>query len=520
MPFRTALATAIDGIAERNGGWLLTGRHFFVALALYVLVLFLIKGVLYSGGIGHDVDQLVKSQSFELGYDTRNPPLYTWLVIAAQVAFGVGLPAVLAVKSLMILSLYGFLYLSARRVLRDEALAVVTAMAPFAMYEIGLWLAIKYSHTAALAAACMVTLYALLRLEESGKTLWYAVLGCVIGLGLLAKYNYAIFLVSLLGAGLFDAGLRGRLGDLRMLGTAAIALLIALPHASWMVAQAAGFEDSATARFAMGTDHSWLAGLALGWASALKATLNMLVPLALAVPLLYWRASRTGVSGDWPARRTFRVLGILLGLSVAAVFVLVAVSGSTRVRGQYLFILVPFPLWLAAWAQGLGLSRRAVNRIALAFTALALLTPVLMLGKYLSEPLTRDYPRYNLSYAGLARQLGDAGFREGTIYAFDYPYSLSGNLRPYFPAARILGSGVPHTRPPAREVRGQCALIWAVDRKSVADRAMLESAQALLGFEGAAGSRLFEIEVAVENGRNRTVRFRIRLFPDGPGDCR
>ncbi len=463
MPFRTALATAIDGIAERNGDWLLTGRHFFVALALYVLVLFLIKGVL---------------------------------------------------------SLYGFLYLSARRVLRDEALAVVTAMAPFAMYEIGLWLAIKYSHTAALAAACMVTLYAVLRLEESGKTLWYAVLGCVIGLGLLAKYNYAIFLVSLLGACLFDAGLRGRLGDLRMLGTAAIALSIALPHASWMVAQAAGFEDSATARFAMGRDHSWLAGLALGWASALKATLNMLVPLALAVPLLYWRASRAGGSGDWPARRTFRVLGILLGLSVAAVFVLVAVSGSTKVRGQYLFILAPFPLWLFAWIQGLRLSRRALNRIALAFTALALLTPVLMLGKYLSEPLTRDYPRYNLSYAGLARQLGDAGFRQGTIYAYDYPYSLSGNLRPYFPAARILGTGVPHTRPPARGVRGQCALVWAVDRKSVADRAMLESAQARLGFEGAVGSRLFEIVVAVENGRNRSVRFRIQLFPEGPGDCR
>jgi hypothetical protein len=143
-----------------------------------------------------------------------------------------------------------------------------------------------------------------------------------------------------------------------------------------------------------------------------------------------------------------------------------------------------------------------------------------MLGRYLTDPLTKDYPRYNLSYAGLARQLRDAGFREGTIYAYDYPYTLSGHLRPYFPAARILGSGAPRTRPPARGVRGQCALVWAVDRKSIDDRTMLETAQALLGFEGAAGSRLFETEVAIENGRNRTVRFRIRLFPDGPGDCR
>jgi hypothetical protein len=225
------------------------------------------------------------------------------------------------------------------------------------------------------------------------------------------------------------------------------------------------------------------------------------------------------MSGDWPARRAFRLLGILFGLSIAAVFVLVAVSGATDVHDQYVFILSPFPLWLAAWVQGLGLSRRALNRIALAFAALALLAPLVMAGKYLIDPLTKAYPEYNLSYAGLARQLRDTGFRDGTIYAHDYPYTLSGNLRPYFPEVRILGSGDEGTGPPARAARGQRALVLAVDRKSVDDRTMIESAQDLLGFEETAGSRLVETEVAVEMGWGQTVRVRIRLFSDGPGDC-
>ena len=171
------LVRAYDRVAARTAGRLLSGPRFAGALVLYLVLIALIKGQLYLGGLGHDADQLVLSQAFQLGYDARNPPLFTWLVIAAGGALGPGLGAVLAVKSLTMLVLYGFLYLAARRALRDPALAVLAALAPFAMYEVGLWLAIKYSNTAALAALCMASVYVLLRLGESGRTFWYVSLG-------------------------------------------------------------------------------------------------------------------------------------------------------------------------------------------------------------------------------------------------------------------------------------------------------------------------------------------------------
>ncbi|MFQ5757989.1 MAG: glycosyltransferase family 39 protein [Acidiferrobacterales bacterium] len=504
--------------------WLLTKRGYLTALSLYVLVLYLIKGTLYWGGLGHDVDQIVTSQTTQLGYDNRNPPLYTWLVIASQAVFGVGLPAVLVVKSTMIFSLYLFLYLSARLVLRNEAMAVLAALAPFAMYEVGLWLAIKYSHTAALAAMCAATFYVLLRLEDAGKTIWYAGLGAVIGLGLLAKYNYVIFLLSLLTACLFDPGFRARFRDRRILVTAAIALILFLPHVYWMAVHVADFEESAASRFGIGGSEPRLLALGIGLLASVKAILNMLAPLVAIALFLAWRSFRKGIPGDWPSKRYFRLLGIFLLLSVASIFILVIGSGATMVRGQYLFILVIFPIWLFAWIQALGLPRVALRGMGLAFTSLALLTPVVMVGKYFTHPLTHDYTPYNMPYAVLAEQLRGVGFQAGTLYTFDSPYTLSGNLRPYFPASRVVAraggkTAVVRSIAPERTEHGQCILIWAVDRKSTQDKAMTKAAQELFGFEGTEGSELLQSEVKIMQGRGRAVHFQYRFFPEGPGSC-
>lgn len=538
--FLDPIVRAYDRFAAQTAGRLLSGPRFAGALILYLVLIALIKGQLYLGGLGHDADQLVLSQAFQLGYDNRNPPLFTWLVIAAARVLGPGLGAVLAVKSLTMLALYGFLYLAARRALRDPALAVLAALAPFAMYEVGLWLAIKYSNTAALAALCAASVYVLLRLGESGRTFWYASFGIVAGLGLLAKYNYAIILVALVLAGQFDAGFRAHLRDRRILLSLAIALAIIAPHAYWMATAAPGYGDVTTGRFGMGSGLPWGERLTLGALAGLKAILNMLLPLGLGVPFLAWHAWRRPRSsarssdyaqsaGDWPGRRYFRLFGIYLLICTVAVFALVAASGAVTVRGHYLFIFLPFPIWLFAWLQGLGPSRVARNRIALAFVLLALASPAIMATKYLSHPLRDSAAPYNLPYEALAERLREGGFTRGTLYASDYPYALSGNLRPYLPGVRILGSNTPQFTPPGNEFPGACLLLWARHRKSTYDGAMIAVAGQLFGFDAAgdgpgdgplASSVLSETEVEIAGGRSRKQGFAYRLFPDGAGTCR
>ncbi len=137
--------------------------------------------------------------------------------------------------------------------------------------------------------------------------------------------------------------------------------------------------------------------------------------------------------------------------------------------------------------------------------------------------------QYNLPYEALAERLREAGFTRGTLYAHDDPYTLSGNLRPYLPGVRILGSNTPHFTPPANATPGMCLLLWAKHRKSTQDGSMIAVAGRLFGCDPAgdgpgggllADSILSEIEVEIAGGRGRTQGFAYRLFPDGAGTCR
>ncbi len=497
------------------------GRVFVAGLAAYVLAIFAIKGFVHAGAIGHDADQLLLSQSFALGYDDRNPPLYTWLVIAAQSLLGVGLPAVAAVKAGLIFATYFLLHRAARLVLGDDAFAVMAALAPVAMYQMGFWMAAKYSHSVLLVAVAAATLYVLLRLEATGKTSWYAALGLTLGLGLLAKYNYSVFAGALIGAALLDPDFRARLRDPRIGLSAVLAVLVALPHAQWMAAHMGDFEGVAAARMGVGAGGSGLYALGRGLAEAVQAMASFTLPLLLLVPALAWRARRLqGTAAAWPGRRHFRLLGRALLIMIAAVLLLVAASGATRVRTQYMFVLLPLPLWIAAWMQGLDVSRRAVRGCTAALAALAFLTPAWMLGAFLAGPGAATRPdNASISYAALAADLRRAGFEGGTIFANDYPYNIAGNLRPYFPAARVASRQVA-VMPPDRSTSGQCLRVWAVDLKSVDDAAMTAISRLAFGPDGGAPSTLAASEVPVVNGGGRRLRFAYRLFPGGAGRCR
>jgi hypothetical protein len=294
----------------------------------------------------------------------------------------------------------------------------------------------------------------------------------------------------------------------------------------------------------MGSELPWRERLTLGSLAGIEAILNMLLPLALGVPFLAWAAWRrrepanspedAGATepADWPGRRYFRLFGIYLLICVVAVLVLVAASGAVKVRGHYLFIFLPFPIWMFAWHQGLRPSRVVRDRIALAFVLLALASPVIMAAKYFTHPLGDRVTPYNLPYRDLAERLREAGFTRGTLYTHDYPYTLSGNLRHYLPGIRILGSNTPHFTPPANETPGVCLLLWAKHRKSTGDGDMIAVAGRLFGFDPAADgpggpgdglladSIVSETEVEIAGGRGRKQGFAYRIFPDGAGTCR
>lgn len=527
--FLTSAVDGLDRIAAPVAERLLRPQVFLTLVTLYVLALFLIKAALYTGGMGHDVDQLILSQSLAFGYDNRNPPLYTWLVYAAENLLGPSRLAVMLVKSVLIFLIYLFLYRAAALMLEDRRMAVLAALAPFALYQFSLQLPLKYSHTALLAAACAATLYLVLRLERRRATVDYLLLGLGIGLGLLSKYNYAIFLAALLIACQFDPVLRGAIRSRGMLVAVAVAVLLVAPHVYWVLVEAPDFGQAASARFRTGSDNGLLERLALGLGSGARGLLVFVLPLGVVLPFLAWRAHRAPADdgGQADLRRRIRLLSLAMLILAAAIVILVAASGTTLVRKHYLFIFIPFPIWVVLWFQALRLSQAAVARFALACAALAPIMPLAMAASFWIQPLTEDYPEYNLAYADLAAALRASGFEQGTIFAHEYPYTLSGNLRPHLPEARFVGSSIPHDPPPRQggnpgdsKTAGACLLVWAEDRSSTEESKIRKVALQRFGADAETAAKTGAVEIGILNGGGRSVLFRYRFYPEGLGTCR
>src|SRR3954447_13371695 len=91
--WRTAARTA-----RRLFELVVTPHGFWAGLAGYLVLHFLLR-LWASPNIGTDeVEQALFAQSWAWGYNPRQPPLFTWLLLGAYALFGAGIVAHLALK--------------------------------------------------------------------------------------------------------------------------------------------------------------------------------------------------------------------------------------------------------------------------------------------------------------------------------------------------------------------------------------------------------------------------------------
>jgi hypothetical protein len=343
-------------------------------------------------------------------------------------------------------------------------------LAAFSIFLIPLfaWSAVGYlTHTILLAAACTGTCYAFLRLQDGRDWNRYALLGLMVGLGMLTKYNYVLFAGALLFSGLTIRGYRLRLLDGRMLLALAVAATLTLPHALYLTSHWEAIGHLLRVKADAG---------ALTRQGAMKATGDLVTNIVLilaplgAVGVFFFPQClrRIRRSVDQPTagatlgtdrlaeanlgllERYFLVLLVLLSLVIA--------GGAKRFNDRWLqpFALLA-PLYLFGRLQGVEIRpwRRKGYACTLALCATALIavrTGQLLLGGSPGCP-------YSLgSFAGAAARLSADLGRSATTVASQR--AISGNLCYWLPDMRHLCSDRPMYFPPGRRPQTGLALIW------------------------------------------------------------
>ena len=452
------MARTAEILSFRRGCLLFIGGYF--------VILCVIRIVMFPGSSEDDAEQLFFSQVLAWGYKANQPPLYTWLVILAQQIFGVSAASVAVVKFSSLFVLYYFTYRAAACVFADSQYASLSALSLLAIFYINWDAVVNYSHTVLMAAFLAATLYTVLKIDPKKGIGSYILLGILMGLGLLSKYNFALFLIPLLIAVFLTKSFRGKIFTPKIVLSVIIAAAIMTPHGLWLLANPESIKatpeyiDVAGDVTSGAGSAAWHIGK--GLFGAASGAIMFLAPLWILYLLFFWRSFKPLNDSDQKnseARRFFEIY--FLAFAVIAISGIVALSLS-GIRTHWMMVLLPFPIYFLLRIQATSPSKASLNRFTVLLAILPFIVTIALMSRALTAPNFCKKCNFFIPYAELSQHIKKAGFKNGTIVTHGLPNQLGGNFRRYFPDARVISRRyvyfVPKEKP--QKTKGKCLLVW------------------------------------------------------------
>ena len=129
-------------LLERNANFITSPRGIAVYIAATLILLATIRTSLFPGIGGDDGEQIVFAQAFSWGYQIRNPPLVTWLLIGVQVGLGPTVASIVVLRGLVLGCIFLLTYLITDQLCRDRRLAALATGSLLIIFYLG-WKALS-----------------------------------------------------------------------------------------------------------------------------------------------------------------------------------------------------------------------------------------------------------------------------------------------------------------------------------------------------------------------------------------
>jgi hypothetical protein len=415
-----------------------------------------------------EADQLLLSQSLQVGYEARQPPMLAWLHGLAIMGGGLSPPIVFAVKYLLLFGALAFYYLAARNVLIKPAVSAAAVSAWALTFQVGWAVHEDLLGAVGLMACLSLSLHAFTRILTWRRYRDWVYLGCTIGVGLLTHHLYVVFPVAMMIAIFLSPFFRDAVTVGRLAVTLLVAALIYGPYAVRVSTHIGSIGDAARDYAASWEiDSTWIDRVRNGAISFGRTVLEFSLPLSLFWLMLFWplwlpvlypmfgRRSTDEEPHELAWRRLFArsmlfaTLAYLLGVAV----------GVQTWRGYWLMpALYTLPIWLFAHVKRAGEFPVAVRAFAAVVIAFAMLV---VAGRFVEWRMEIEMCEECRPYTPIpewASELRKAGFVEGTIVGADE--HLTGNLRGAFPRSRVLDASIPPDAFPRPRTNGACLAVW------------------------------------------------------------
>jgi 4-amino-4-deoxy-L-arabinose transferase-like glycosyltransferase len=376
-----------------------------------------------------EAEQMLWSQQLQLGYGAQ-PPLYTWLQWAVNQLLGPSVLALSLLKHALLALTYMLMWLAGRELLGERG-AWWAAASMLLLPPLG-WDSIRdQTHSILVTAMTCAAWWLLLRIVRRPRPRDFAWLGLVCGLGLLAKYSYALVIGTMLLAALSVPESRRALLARGWWWAPIVGLLVVLPHASWLAGHLQDATGATIDKMEIQPGDGLAKGL-IGWFNGLAGTLALFALLALwAFRAAWWRRPLTPAA-PWAHRVFMRYLALVL----LALLGMVLFAGVTNFRGRWVLpLLCMVPLAAFAARPELQQHPRAARYTA-AVVAVALLLLLAGALRPWIGGLRGQVDELNHPAAELGVALQQAGY-DGRSPIIAADHMMAGMLRTRFPDARV-----------------------------------------------------------------------------------
>jgi len=449
--------------------WLLIAGYFFSQWLLRV----------FSGG-GFELDeaeQLVLGQRLQLGY-SPDPPLYTWLQIPLFKLLGEGAAALSLLKNLLLFATYASTYFIGRHCGLSRQRAGLAALSLILLPQIGWESQRDLTHSVLVTTVAAVSLWAVLALLD-GRRYWpqYLLIGVLLGLGVLSKWNYVLLALALV---ITLASLRpGLLFRPASLLSLLLFAALTVPFLLWMQENLA--VATATSYKLKVEDISYWQSLGRGVFSLASAYLQFAALFILVFVLVFypWKLLRQAET----ARRHPLALRFLLRLfwvTLAVLLLFLLVSGGTAYRDRWLLPLMFYlPVLVFALApEGLWQSVR-VRRYQRLLPAMMLIVLLGLAARVYLLPLRGDYTKPHFPGQALARELiRAAGPHEMLIAETSY---IGGNLKPWLDSTFVSSPPLDFPLAGLRNEDAPVLLLWDARKSDELPAELRDYAEQRLG---------------------------------------
>jgi len=328
---------------NKNGSFYHPIFWLFVYILIHLLVRISFSQILQVD----DSEQIDHAQNLLLGYPIPQPPMYSWLSWIMFKIFGTGLLALTLLKYTIISLTFWFTWLVSGQLFQHIQTRYIATFSYLLMPSFAWHMHQGFTHTILLGFGIILSLHALLSIKNNPSAKNYIYLGLSLGIGLMAKYSFLLFMIPVLGSALSITSFRKPLIDQKILLSIGVFILVIGPHAYWLTQHYQEIFLSIDQKLKVTSDNLLIDRIkSVGQFTG--AAIAFVVPFSLIFIINSWRKIFNidkQVSKDDASKLLNRFFLIILG-SVALLAIFVSMP-HFKVRWFHPLMMI-FPLWMLA----------------------------------------------------------------------------------------------------------------------------------------------------------------------------